>query len=220
MPKEGEPSGLDALATAAVLGDNIGDIAECSVGATTRHPRHRPGCSCIVCIQPPSGKGKHEPTCKCNVCLTVRRRFKTLMMRKKKRQSEKEAEVAQGKEKASLKSRSEREELAGDELLSTNQPDNMANQIGNEVDMEDASKGQLDLNCDPHREDDVLAQTAGMSLTTLMNAVALPLDVHLGQDGLPTTRDSSLSQTAGENEENIVEGGFVSGDTDGRCEQL
>ncbi|KAG9136598.1 hypothetical protein Leryth_024752 [Lithospermum erythrorhizon] len=29
--------------------------------ATTRHPRHKPGCSCIVCMQPPSGKGpKHR----------------------------------------------------------------------------------------------------------------------------------------------------------------
>lgn len=220
VPKEGEPSGLDALASAAVLGDNISDIAECSVGATTRHPRHRPGCSCIVCIQPPSGKGKHEPTCKCNVCLTVRRRFKTLMLRKKKRQSERDAEAAQGKEKALLKSRSEREDLAGDELLGTNRPDNGTSQIGNEVDLEDASKGQLDLNCDPHREVDVLAQTAGMSLTMLMNAAALPLDMHPGQDGLPITRHSSLSQTAGEKDENIIEGGFVSGDTDGSREQL
>ncbi|KAH6828299.1 hypothetical protein C2S53_014075 [Perilla frutescens var. hirtella] len=205
VPNEGEPSGLDALATAAVLGDNISDIAECPVGATTRHPRHRPGCSCIVCIQPPSGKGKHEPTCKCNVCLTVRRRFKTLMMRKKKRQSEREAEVAQGKDKASLKSRLEREDIGGGAPVSTNQADNETNQIGNEVEMEEASKGQLDLNCDPHREDDILAQTAGMSLTTLMNAVALPLDVYLGQNGLPSTR-----QTAGEKEDNVSDGGFMS----------
>ncbi|XP_051134456.1 B3 domain-containing transcription repressor VAL1 isoform X2 [Andrographis paniculata] len=126
VPKAGEPSGLDALATAAVLGDNLGDAAaESSVVATTRHPRHRPGCSCIVCIQPPSGKGKHEPTCKCNVCLTVRRRFKTLMMRKKKRQSEREANMS----------------------MNMNTPKN-------ETDLdEEAKKGQkLDLNFYPRRE--------------------------------------------------------------------
>ncbi|KAL6520842.1 hypothetical protein OROGR_017411 [Orobanche gracilis] len=61
-----------------------------------KHPRHRPGCSCIVCIQPPSGTGRHKPTCICNVCMTIRRRFNTLMMRKKERQSEREAEIAHG----------------------------------------------------------------------------------------------------------------------------
>lgn len=91
-----EPSSLDALASAAVLGDNAGDLRETSVGVTTRHHRHRPGCTCIVCIQPPSGQGKHSPTCACNVCMTVKRRFKTLMLRKKPRQSElKVAQVAQ-----------------------------------------------------------------------------------------------------------------------------
>nr|XP_043635893.1 B3 domain-containing transcription repressor VAL1 isoform X2 [Erigeron canadensis] len=93
--EEQEPSGLDALATAAVLGESIGEFAETSTGATTKHPRHRPGCTCIVCIQPPSGKGKHKPNCFCNVCLTVKRRFKTLMLRKKKRLSDKEAEDTQ-----------------------------------------------------------------------------------------------------------------------------
>ncbi|KAH7279752.1 hypothetical protein KP509_37G034700 [Ceratopteris richardii] len=64
-----------------------------SPATTTKHPRHRPGCSCIVCIQPPSGKGpKHEPNCDCNVCTTVKRRFHTLMLRRKRLQSEKQAE--------------------------------------------------------------------------------------------------------------------------------
>ncbi|KAL1545098.1 B3 domain-containing transcription repressor VAL1-like isoform X1 [Salvia divinorum] len=194
MPKGGEPSGLDALATAAVLGDNISDITECSVGATTRHPRHRPGCTCIVCIQPPSGKGKHEPTCKCNVCQTVRRRFKTLMMRKKKRQSEREAEVTQAKDRASLKLELVREDIARDVK---------AGAMGKEADMEESSKGQLDLNCDPHREDKMLAQTAGMSLTMLMSSVALPLDMY-------------LTPTIAQNQENLS---FIPADTDGRGRQ-
>ena len=94
--EEQEPSGLDALASAAILGDDVRDSGEQSVGATTKHPRHRPGCTCIVCIQPPSGKGKHKPSCKCNVCLTVKRRFTTMMQRKnEKRQLEREAEISQ-----------------------------------------------------------------------------------------------------------------------------
>ncbi|KAK4483055.1 hypothetical protein RD792_010231 [Penstemon davidsonii] len=195
VSKEGEPSGLDALATAAVLGDNIIEIGESSVGATTRHPRHRPGCTCIVCIQPPSGKGKHEPTCKCNVCLTVRRRFKTLMMRKKKRQSEREAELAQGKDKTPAQTG----------LLNISHQDFEINDNGIQIDLDEANKGQLDLNCDPHREDDILA---GMSLTTLMNAATLPLDdMYLGPNGIPSLRPCLAD------EETVVdEGGFISGD--------
>ncbi|GAB2272079.1 hypothetical protein Dimus_006898 [Dionaea muscipula] len=88
-------SGLDALANAAILGDKLSDPSASPVALTTKHPRHRPGCSCIVCIQPPSGKGKHSPDCICFSCETVKRRFKTLMLRKKQRQSEQEAEMAQ-----------------------------------------------------------------------------------------------------------------------------
>ncbi|KAH9292771.1 hypothetical protein KI387_042037, partial [Taxus chinensis] len=89
-------SGLDTLANVAALGEKV--TVPPLAAATTKHPRHRPGCTCIVCIQPPSGKGpKHKPTCTCNVCMTVKRRFKTLMMRRKKRQSEREAENAKKK---------------------------------------------------------------------------------------------------------------------------
>ncbi|CAI9758850.1 unnamed protein product [Fraxinus pennsylvanica] len=84
----------ESLVNAASVGGDLSEPGASSVATTTKHPRHRPGCSCIVCIQPPSGKGKHKPTCICNVCMTVKRRFKTLMLRKKKRQSEREAEIA------------------------------------------------------------------------------------------------------------------------------
>ncbi|KAL6532551.1 hypothetical protein OROHE_013973 [Orobanche hederae] len=197
--REGEASGLDALANAAVLGDNIAEVGDVSAGATTRHPRHRPGCTCIVCIQPPSGKGRHEPTCKCNVCLTVKRRFKTLMMRKKKRQSEREAELAlynnnsnnnyyyNNKDRSPPKLDLEREGIAGHALLNMNHPRNeTSNNDGNGMDLEEMNKGHLDLNCDPHREDEILAGTSGMSLTTLMNTAGFPLDMYLGQNGLPS----------------------------------
>ncbi|OVA16677.1 B3 DNA binding domain [Macleaya cordata] len=60
-------SGLDTLATTAVLGENWGDSNTPSVLTTSKHPRHRLGCTCIVCIQSsPSGKGpKHKPTRTC-----------------------------------------------------------------------------------------------------------------------------------------------------------
>ncbi|XP_078156962.1 B3 domain-containing protein Os07g0563300-like isoform X2 [Carex rostrata] len=79
--------GLDTLANLAILGESESisgsSVAGADLPTTTRHPRHRPGCSCIVCIQPPSGKGpKHKQSCTCNVCNTVRRRFRTLMMRR------------------------------------------------------------------------------------------------------------------------------------------
>ncbi|XP_057828650.2 B3 domain-containing transcription repressor VAL2 isoform X2 [Cryptomeria japonica] len=102
-PPEGQKitevsSGLDTLANVAALGEGATAAVPPLAAATTKHPRHRPGCTCIVCIQPPSGKGpKHKPTCTCNVCMTVKRRFKTLMMRRKKRQSEREAENAKKK---------------------------------------------------------------------------------------------------------------------------
>ncbi|GKV09596.1 hypothetical protein SLEP1_g21073 [Rubroshorea leprosula] len=137
--EEHEPSSLDALASAAVLGEKIGNSGESSMGATTKHPRHRPGCTCIVCIQPPSGKGKHKPTCTCNVCLTVKRRFKTLMLRKKKRQSEREAEMCEKENNANKDDR---------QMNCTRQ-----NVGRHEVDVVESSTGQLDLNCHPNRED-------------------------------------------------------------------
>ncbi|XP_015066876.1 B3 domain-containing protein Os07g0563300 isoform X3 [Solanum pennellii] len=84
--------GLDALAHLAILEE--GETLPASPQATTKHPRHRPGCTCIVCIQPPSGKGpKHKQSCDCNVCKSVKRRFKTLMLKREKKLSEKEAEA-------------------------------------------------------------------------------------------------------------------------------
>ncbi|XP_075515382.1 B3 domain-containing transcription repressor VAL1-like isoform X2 [Primulina tabacum] len=198
VSKEGEPSGLDALATIAVLGDNIGDIGESSAGATTRHPRHRPGCSCIVCIQPPSGKGKHEPACKCNVCSTIKRRFKTIIMRKKKRQSEREAELSQEKDKPALakiyfEKEEEEEDIAGNALKNMNH--HQENEDGNQLHLEEAKKGTLDLNCDPYREEDVIAEEDGMSSTTSMNVATLPFDMFLGKpNDLPSLEESVLKK--------------------------
>ncbi|WZY81561.1 B3 domain-containing transcription repressor VAL1-like [Brassica napus] len=137
---EEEPSGLDALASAAsaaVLGDALGGDSE--VATTTRHPRHRVGCSCIVCIQPPSGKGRHKPTCGCTVCSTVKRRFKTLMMRRKKKQLERDeiAAAAEAYEEHNNKEATER----------------------GETDENNGEKeGRIDLNSDPYNREDVEAE--------------------------------------------------------------
>ncbi|GLT41740.1 hypothetical protein SLA2020_157830 [Shorea laevis] len=189
-----ESSGLDALANAAILGDNGDNPSTTSVATTTKHPRHRPGCSCIVCIQPPSGKGKHKPTCTCTVCMTVKRRFKTLMMRKKKRQSEHEAEIAQKsqqswgpKDEAEVDSShkhvssppdpSENEARSTNELEPTgqnNQPQRLA-EIG---------KGHIDLNCDPGREDDTQVGSNRVSMMSLLRVASLPLETYLKENGL------------------------------------
>ncbi|KAI7983189.1 B3 domain-containing transcription repressor VAL1 [Camellia lanceoleosa] len=77
VDKEHEPSGLNALANAAVLEDIANDLGEPSAGTTTKHPCDHSGCSCIVCIQLPSGKGKHNSTCTCNACFSLKCPFKT-----------------------------------------------------------------------------------------------------------------------------------------------
>ncbi|XP_057472831.1 B3 domain-containing transcription repressor VAL1-like isoform X1 [Actinidia eriantha] len=191
VPQEREPSGLDALATAAVLGADAGDPDDPSAGPTTKHPRHRPGCTCIVCIQPPSGKGRHKPTCICNVCLTVKRRFKT---RKKKR--EREAEIARGKDPGPTKDEPEVH------VNPLEEEDKIKNTIPKDV--ADTGKGQLDLNCDPNREDDVLG------LMSLVHAATLPVEMYLRQNGIADLGPCLLSQTVGEIESRRPNEGCVS----------
>lgn len=171
---EHEPTGLDALASAAVLGDDGIELATSFVATTTRHPRHRPGCTCIVCIQPPSGKGpKHKQTCTCNVCMTVKRRFKTLMLRKKKRQSEKEAEVAHIKQLTWG-----HKDEAEVESLNVNVPQMTK-------DSTEASKSHiLDLNIQPDREDDQQAISARVTMMSLLHVANRPLETYLRQHGL------------------------------------
>ncbi|PWA47429.1 hypothetical protein CTI12_AA499760 [Artemisia annua] len=135
-----------------------------SIATTTKHPRHRPGCSCIVCSQPPSGKGKHKPNCTCNVCMTVKRRFKTLMLRKQQRQSEREAEIA---EKNQLKLGPKNDTEA-----------NESRSLG---------KG-LDLNIHPpHRLQDNNTSgtsTTHVSMMSLLQAANQPLETYMKQNGL------------------------------------
>ncbi|KAF7833839.1 B3 domain-containing transcription repressor VAL1 isoform X1 [Senna tora] len=159
--QEHEPSGLDALASVAVLGDNLLGPAESSAGVTTKHPRHRPGCTCIVCIQPPSGKGRHKPTCTCNVCMTVKRRFKTLMMRKKKRQSEREADAAQ-KEQNRKRDEAEMNGASRDDTSCSEKEEGLTR---GQPEVGEPSSAQIDLNCHPNRED-MQVDVPGLSMTS------------------------------------------------------
>ncbi|TKY47263.1 B3 domain-containing transcription repressor VAL1 [Spatholobus suberectus] len=178
--QEHEPSGLDALASAAVLGENLVDTAESSAGATTKHPRHRPGCSCIVCIQPPSGKGRHKPTCTCNVCMTVKRRFKTLMLRKKKRQSEREANAAQ-KDQVIQKEESETNGASRDDTS------RLEKEVGlnrSQVEVGESSAGQIDLNSHPNRED-MQVDIAGLNMSShLETTTNHTVREYMNQNGL------------------------------------
>lgn len=166
------PCGLDALASAAVLGETLGELGESSSGPTTKHPRHRPGCTCIVCIQPPSGKGKHKPNCFCNVCLTVKRRFKTMMLRKKKRLSDEAAQKS----------------LANGIVISD----------GNEIEVElgesSGKGGQLDLNCDPDKEEEMLMVDAAAAA----NASGIPLEwQNVLEVFVPCSQSKATTETEG-----------------------
>ncbi|KAI3943415.1 hypothetical protein MKW92_046524 [Papaver armeniacum] len=185
---EREPSALDALASVAALGDSTVDPEIPSVATTTRHPRHRPGCSCIVCIQPPSGKGpKHKPTCNCNVCMT------------KKRQ-ELEGEMAQKKINISIGSNRDAIEEGGSKCRmlppdgedsrprSTESKDGRSRNLFN-YQTTDTAMVRIDLNCDPDRDQLELLRRGppsalGVSMMTLLQEASLPLETYLKQNGL------------------------------------
>lgn len=188
-----ESSDPDALGNSAAVGGDTSGVAAASVATTTKHPRHRPGCSCIVCIQPPSGKGKHKPTCTCNVCMTVKRRFKTLMMRKKKRQSEREAEIAQRNKFVWVPKEEAEVESCQQLALPHDSLDNHKGQ-GSEFEfrsqsnkqsekLEGIGKGRLDLNCHPNREN-LQQNSSRVSMMSLLQEASLPLETYLKQNGL------------------------------------
>ncbi|KAK2386548.1 B3 domain-containing transcription repressor VAL1 [Trifolium repens] len=202
--QEHEPSGLDALASLAVLGENLIDPTDLSAGATTKHPRHRPGCSCIVCIQPPSGKGRHKPTCTCNVCTTVKRRFKTLMLRKKKRQSEREADAAAKKDQ--IRKRDDNLDTNGGASRDDANPLEKGGLNRSQTEVGESSAGKIDLNSDPNREDSQLDNIAKLrrQLSERMNMNqngglrTINTEVQEGQQ-----HSSLVTQSNGEDKRNL-----------------
>ncbi|XP_057764633.1 B3 domain-containing protein Os07g0563300-like isoform X2 [Salvia miltiorrhiza] len=156
--------GLDTLANLAIEGEGEGLVG--SSENRTKHPRHRRGCTCIVCLQPPSGKGiKHRQSCECVVCTSLKCRFRTLMERREKKQVDKETEPPP----------SSSENLQGQLLLEKEQDvdacvgSDTANRSLNEEEAPNSGhleepnarklsssplKGQIDLNIQPEREED------------------------------------------------------------------
>ncbi|XVF40584.1 hypothetical protein PTKIN_Ptkin01aG0125600 [Pterospermum kingtungense] len=194
--------GLDTLANLAILGE--GEALPASSQATTKHPRHRPGCSCIVCIQPPSGKGpKHKQTCTCNVCQTVKRRFRTLMLRREKKQSQKEAESACKKQQPSLPDKV----LDDDPLSFTNAVNSSPNpkKVVSEGSDDDPNriksstspfKGQIDLNIQPEREEELSpGSDSGSMMRLLQDATERYLKQQQTMLSSGGTNNSEVTQT-------------------------
>ena len=230
--------GLDTLANLAILGE--GEALPASGQATTKHPRHRPGCSCIVCIQPPSGKGpKHKQTCTCNVCLTVKRRFRTLMLRREKKQSEREAETTRKKQQQQSPHSAPLSEilLDDDSLPCSNTGESSPNQNreGNDVSDDDLNKtktsaspfkGQIDLNIQPEREEEL---SPGSDSGGTMKLLHEATEKYLSQQSVASSnpRDSSGNQPLqvgdGMREEKIPNGVMTLGDSnhdaDEKCVQ-
>ncbi|KZV55791.1 hypothetical protein F511_12274 [Dorcoceras hygrometricum] len=215
---------LGALANAA----GGGDTSEPNhvSATTTKHPRHRPGCSCIVCIQPPSGKGKHKPTCVCNVCLTVKRRFKTLMMRKKKRQSERETEIAQRNQFASADYKNVVEvDGVPSQVISQlgngrseSEPFFSCQSDGQSQDYADILKGGgLDLNCCPGQAH--TAAPSRISMMSLLHEASLPLDTYLRQNGLTRLLVNSEQQAFSPEETEQDDHGLSTGHEECRNEE-
>ncbi|KAM0950552.1 putative transcription factor & chromatin remodeling CW-Zn-B3/VAL family [Dioscorea sansibarensis] len=209
-----EASGLGDVSTAAVIGDN--NVTNCIISTTTRHPRHRPGCTCIVCIQPPSGKGpKHKPTCMCNVCMTVKRRFKTLMMRKKKRQSEYEESVANKKLAWGCEDEMEADgSLTTRHLQDPNPETELASGSDNSITEKlEMSKGIIDLNFQPGKDYYSQARLTPVSMISLLQEANLPLESYLKQKNLASLACehqvslslNTLQQVTEESEKTVVD---------------
>ncbi|KAL0012681.1 hypothetical protein SO802_007789 [Lithocarpus litseifolius] len=224
--------GLDTLANLAILGE--GETLPASSQATTKHPRHRPGCSCIVCIQPPSGKGpKHKQSCTCNVCQTVKRRFRTLMMRREKKQSEKEAETIRKKQhQQQPRQLPVPEKLQDDDslLYNNNTGNSSPKQIReiNEVSDDEPNKmksssspfkGQIDLNIQPEREEEL---SPGSDSGSMMKLLQDATERYLKQQRLSSSGgNSSANQShpsgdvaGGEKLANIINLGSNHSDAD------
>ncbi|KAL4289948.1 hypothetical protein GQ457_14G010240 [Hibiscus cannabinus] len=205
--------GLDTLADLAILGE--GGVLPASSQATTKHPRHRPGCSCIVCIQPPSGKGpKHKQTCTCNVCQTVKRRFRTLMLRREKKQSQKEAAADATFKKQQQPSLPDKV-LENDPLPCTsagnsNSPkpkkvvgeglDDDSNRVKSSI---SPFKGQIDLNIQPEREEEL---SPGSDSGSMMRLLQDATDKYLRQQSiLSSIGEKTTGGTEVENTSNSVD---------------
>lgn len=136
--------GLDTLANLAIQEEGDDSHAK----NRTKHPRHKHGCPCIVCLQPPSGKGsKHKQSCECVVCSSLRRRFKTLMERREKKQSEKETEPSLQNSQQLTRKVQDINTYTGTNTLNKDESKSTKSSHS-------PLKGQIDLNIQPEREEE------------------------------------------------------------------
>ncbi|CAD6342289.1 unnamed protein product [Miscanthus lutarioriparius] len=144
---EMDASSLDALASAAVFGE-VGNQA-----AQRQGP-------------------KHNPACTCNVCMMVKRRFKTLRMRKKQRQSEREEAEASKKIAWTLDTTRDNSDVT------------MFDKVA------DMNKGHIDLNFHPapavrgDQGQHGAQQSRPVSIMDLLEVASRPLDNYMKQNGL------------------------------------
>ncbi|XP_023517533.1 B3 domain-containing protein Os07g0563300-like isoform X1 [Cucurbita pepo subsp. pepo] len=205
--------GLDTLANLAILEE--GEASQAPGQATTKHPRHRPGCSCIVCIQPPSGKGpKHKQTCTCNVCLTVKRRFQTLMLRREKKQSEKEAETTRQRHQFQDEMFLDRS-MDDESLTFSNTGPSKLIVEGKMTDGSDEDpnrnkpstspfKGQIDLNMQPEREEELSpGSDSGSMMKVLQDTGDRFLEQQRSNSGGAGSSSSDPLEPGGEREHRV-----------------
>lgn len=183
--------GLNGIAYPAIQDE--GD-ANLSSQATPKHPCHRPGCSCIVCIQPSRGEGpRHVQTCTCIVCLSLKRRLQTLMTRHEKRQSEKDAECLGQKlpdKENSPKQVSDVKKQACLDIGSSNLYQKMANDSDTTRSSLLPVKGQIDLNIRPERDEE---QSPGSDSGGLMKLIQDTTERYLRQQMQSSSSNSNLS---------------------------
>ena len=154
---EHESSGLDALANAALLEDNAGDTSRTPVATTTKHSQRVPGCSCIVCVQQ---RDKHKPTCNRDARTT------SLMMQRMNHQSKHEAETAHRSQPSQILT-----------------PVHSMNEGKMQVSVVEATKGQLDLNCQPDWEC-IRAESKSVSMMNILQEANLPPETSLKESSL------------------------------------
>lgn len=140
-------------------------VGPASTQSTTKHPRHRDGCSCVVCCQSPSGGPKHQQNCSCKVCMMLKRRLHTLMIRRKKNQFKRESVIQESKSQviAQLSEKSNPTQLL----------ENSSNKGSVDADRKVKSasmKGKIDLNTQPEREQEASKCYNSTALTISMRS--------------------------------------------------
>lgn len=146
------------------------------------------------------------------------------MMNKKKRQSEREAEIAQ-RNQQTWAARDEAEvESTSRHMSSQLDPSDNEAKSANELEsksqkLAETGKEKLDLNTHPSREEDSQAASNRVSMMSLLQVASRPLDAYLKQNGLTSLmqdQQQSVPQVTSESEEQINEDQGVASDVQER----